>query len=136
MGESGQDKTEEPTPHKLREARKKGQVAKSKEITTAFLVLAIYIVFKHTAATMWFKIVSYSKSIFSLIANNKYISSLGFISGLMKKSVMLFFSVLAPLFLANVAVAIAVEVAQVGFLASSETIKPKIENFYLNTLLN
>ena len=39
MGEDSSEKTEEPTPHKLREARKKGQIAKSKEFTSAILLL-------------------------------------------------------------------------------------------------
>ncbi len=34
------DKTEEPTPKRLREARERGQVAKSKELSTALLLLA------------------------------------------------------------------------------------------------
>ena len=32
MGEDSSDKTEEPTPSKLRDARKKGQIAKIKKI--------------------------------------------------------------------------------------------------------
>ncbi|MDR1323875.1 MAG: EscU/YscU/HrcU family type III secretion system export apparatus switch protein, partial [Candidatus Margulisbacteria bacterium] len=39
MGEESGDKTEEPTPHKLQELRKKGQVAHSKEISTAVLLI-------------------------------------------------------------------------------------------------
>ncbi|WP_395344336.1 flagellar biosynthesis protein FlhB [Ningiella sp. W23] len=38
--ESAQEKTEEPTPKKLEDARKKGQVARSKELSTAFVLLA------------------------------------------------------------------------------------------------
>jgi len=39
-GESQQDRTEKPTPRKRREARKKGKVPRSREVTTAFLLLA------------------------------------------------------------------------------------------------
>lgn len=39
MADSG-EKTEQPTPKKLRDARKKGQVAKSQDLTNAFLFLA------------------------------------------------------------------------------------------------
>ncbi|OFI06820.1 flagellar biosynthetic protein FlhB [Clostridium acetireducens DSM 10703] len=41
---SSDDKTEEATPHKLSEAKKKGQVAKSKEVGLAFTLLASTIV--------------------------------------------------------------------------------------------
>lgn len=37
--ESFQEKTEDPTPKKEREAREKGQIPKSKEVTTAFVLL-------------------------------------------------------------------------------------------------
>jgi flagellar biosynthetic protein FlhB len=37
---SGQEKTEEPTPKKLDDARKKGQLARSKELATAALLIA------------------------------------------------------------------------------------------------
>ncbi|MCG8468073.1 MAG: flagellar biosynthesis protein FlhB [Gemmatimonadetes bacterium] len=40
MSQSPQDKTEAPTPKRRREAKEKGQVAKSQEVTTAALLLA------------------------------------------------------------------------------------------------
>ncbi|MEO1018046.1 MAG: EscU/YscU/HrcU family type III secretion system export apparatus switch protein, partial [Pseudomonadota bacterium] len=40
-GSSG-EKTEEPTPKKLRDARKKGQVAKSKEIAGTFGLVLLF----------------------------------------------------------------------------------------------
>ena len=46
MGEDSGDKTEEPTPHKLREARKKGQIAKSQEITSAIMLIVSFYTFK------------------------------------------------------------------------------------------
>ncbi|MCF6234861.1 MAG: flagellar biosynthesis protein FlhB [Gammaproteobacteria bacterium] len=38
--ESGQEKTEEPTPKKLQKAKDKGQVARSRELTTLMMLLA------------------------------------------------------------------------------------------------
>ena len=45
----GGEKTEEPTSKRLNDARKKGQVAKSKEIATGFTLLAFFI----TIRVMW-----------------------------------------------------------------------------------
>lgn len=42
----GGEKTEEPTSKKLDDARKEGQVAKSKEITNAFEILAVFVLLK------------------------------------------------------------------------------------------
>ena len=39
----GGEKTEEPTSKKLSDARKEGQVAKSKEITNAFELLSFFL---------------------------------------------------------------------------------------------
>ncbi len=51
-----EDKTEEPTEHKLREARKKGQVAKSQDIIAASIFLigffAIYFTGKHISKNL------------------------------------------------------------------------------------
>lgn len=38
--ENAQEKTEEPTPKKIEDARKKGQIARSKELSTALVLLA------------------------------------------------------------------------------------------------
>ncbi len=38
-----EEKTEQPTPKKLRDARKKGQVAKSKEIISAAMIVGLFI---------------------------------------------------------------------------------------------
>jgi len=42
----GGDKTEEPTDKKRRDARKKGQVARSQELNAAFVLLAGFFVLK------------------------------------------------------------------------------------------
>ena len=42
----GGEKTEEPTSKKLSDARKEGQVAKSKEIGNAFVMLALFLMMK------------------------------------------------------------------------------------------
>ena len=44
-GEGG-EKTEEPTAKKLEDARKKGQVAKSKELPSAIMLLGLFLTLK------------------------------------------------------------------------------------------
>ena len=46
MGEDSGEKTEEPTPHKLSELRKKGQISKSKDFTSAVIVTVAYLSLK------------------------------------------------------------------------------------------
>ena len=38
----GQEKTEDATPKKMREARKKGQASKSKDMTTVMILIAVF----------------------------------------------------------------------------------------------
>ena len=51
MGDDSSEKTEEPTPHKLREARKKGQIAKGKDLTGAIAMLAIFFILNRQVKT-------------------------------------------------------------------------------------
>jgi len=62
------DKTEEPTAKKRRDARKKGQVAKSQELNTAFVLLAGFLVIKVLWEYMYDNIAEYSAYIFSHIS--------------------------------------------------------------------
>ena len=41
MAESDAEKTEQPTPKRLEEARKKGQIPRSQELSAAAVVLAV-----------------------------------------------------------------------------------------------
>ena len=42
----GGEKTEQPTSKKLQDARKEGQVAKSKEIANAFVLLSMFLLIR------------------------------------------------------------------------------------------
>lgn len=44
--DEGGEKTEEPTAKKIEDSRKEGQVAKSKELTSAAMLLAFFFMFK------------------------------------------------------------------------------------------
>ena len=67
MGEDSGEKTEEPTPHKLREARKKGQIAKSQEITSAIMLLASFYTFRFTGHIILNRIADHTTLVFNLI---------------------------------------------------------------------
>ena len=41
MADDSYEKTEEPTPKKLDDARKKGQVARSRELSTALVLISV-----------------------------------------------------------------------------------------------
>ena len=53
MSEHGGEKTEQPTPRKLEEAQKRGQVARSVEVQTAFGLLAVICALSFTGRELW-----------------------------------------------------------------------------------
>lgn len=127
MAEQGGDKTEEPTPHRLREAREKGQVAKSKEITTAVLLLMTYVVMRYTGEFSWHELSSMAQGIFAQIPASANEFSFSFTAYLLfiglKAMAIALLPVLSIAFLA----AIITEALQTGFVASGDPLSPKLE---------
>jgi len=116
------ERTESATPRKKEEARQKGQVAQSNELTSAFMFLigltAIRIFFPSIYAEM--KILM--ENIFSNIKpdnlNPEDISHYGF------SSILAIGKVLAPFSIVMLSSAIVVNYAQVGFYISIEALAP------------
>ena len=99
MGEQAGEKTEEPTPHKLQEARKKGQVAKSKEITTALLVLVSFQVFKNVAVDMWYRLVGFAQFMFRQIEHSQYLLDAAYGNTITLHAIRTFLRIMLPIFL-------------------------------------
>lgn len=126
MGEDAGEKSEEPTPHRLREAREKGQVAKSKEITTALLLIFSYMLFKYVGVSTWLNLTTMAQSIFSQIPNSNdfSLSFAGYVLLLGLRGLAL---AVMPLFALTLVVAFAAEALQTGLLFSFDPLSPKIE---------
>ena len=126
MGEQAGEKSEEPTPHKLREAREKGQVAKSKEVTTAVLLLATFGIFRYTALRSWGELQQMSISIFQMVPDATDFS-FSFAANIMVIGFRAFFMVLAPLFAIAFLASVIVEAAQTQFASAVDPLMPKLE---------
>lgn len=126
MAEDTGDKSEEPTPHRLREAREKGQVAKSREITTALLLIFSYMLFRYTGETTWGNLTSMATAILNQIPNagNFSFSFVGYILLLAARGML--YS-LAPIFGLTVFIALVAEAFQTGFVFSVDPLSPKFE---------
>lgn len=125
MGEEAGDKSEEPTPHKLQELRKKGQVAHSKEITTAILLIVAYRTFAGQAGSIWNKLLSFAQDLFRQTATAKNID-LGAASGLFSYGITTILTSIIVLLLVIFAVTILVSMLQTQFLFSGESMKPDL----------
>jgi len=118
------DKTEPPTHKKLQDARKKGQVAKSKEVSSAALIAAsfgvLFAFMPHFVGEIQRMILVPSRfydAEFELAAN-------AVLSEVLLTSLL----VIAPILAIVVVVAIVSNMAQVGMLFTSEPLKPKLSN--------
>lgn len=126
MAEDTGDKSEEPTPHKLREARERGQIAKSREITTAFVMLLSYFVLRYFGEYIWRELTAMTRSILEQIPNAKDFS-FGFLAGIMLIGLKGLAFACAPVFGITFIAAFLAEVLQTGFVFSADPLSPKIE---------
>jgi len=124
VAESSGEKTEEATPKKLRDAKKKGQVAKSKDLTAAFMFLAGFGVLLSTGGTMSKELKS-----FMTLALTSFYDIDAFptvVGGIMKESlVAMGLSVAAPLGAAFV-IALLFSYLQVGSMFTMDPLMPKL----------
>ena len=126
MGEQTGDKSEEPTPHRLKEARDKGQVIKSKEITTAFLLMLSYVVLRFIGGFAWEELSSMVRAIYNLIPNIQEFGY-GFAGTALMIALRAFALILAPLFGAVFIAAVLIESLQTQGAASMDPLSPKLE---------
>ncbi len=125
MGEDSGDKTEEPTPTKIRDARKKGQIAKSQEITSALMLLISFYSFKALGPMMLDRIASHTMMVLGLL-DMEFSSAL--VGMLLSEALKTLLLSLAPLLGIVFASVIIIESLQTGFLFSLEALKPKFDN--------
>lgn len=121
------DKTEKPTPKRLEEARKKGQVSKSNDLTqaTLFLVAGGVLYFSGPQMVAQLKVFMIESFNPKLLAGS--IDSLT-LSDRMENALVKFLLLSAPLLMSLVIAAIAVNFAQIrGLIFSPEVLSPKFQ---------
>lgn len=125
----GGEKTEEPTSKKLDDARKEGQVAKSKEIANAFGILALFLILKFYVGTMGESFIEIFRGIYAQIPNLiQMYDGMVPASAIMVliRSVMLrMLLILAPVLLVALVVAFVCDVVQVKWRVTTKPLQPK-----------
>ncbi|MDC5707122.1 type III secretion system export apparatus subunit SctU [Vibrio europaeus] len=117
------EKTEQPTPKKLRDARQKGQVAKSQEIVSSSLILVLI-------AVLFAFSDYYLEHISALLLLPSELAYQGFQDALLDVAISIakeMAYLLAPIILVAALVAIFANMGQFGFLFTGESIKPEIK---------
>ncbi len=117
------EKTEKPTPQKLREARKKGQVAKSRMLSGAAVTVAGVLAFIATAPLGWARLRRLCETLF--LAQDTRVES----AALDALGVLAWLSL--PALLAAFAGAFVVSAAQAGLQSQPALLMPKLERISL-----
>lgn len=130
---NGGEKTEPATAKKLTDARKEGQVAKSKEINSAFSLLGLFIMLKITIGSMANKFLGSFNAIYNQIPTivgykeeNRVIQVFGQI---MIQVLIMILQILAPLFIVGVIICIIADLIQVKWKPTFKPLQPKLSKF-------
>ncbi|MEG3641422.1 flagellar biosynthesis protein FlhB [Magnetococcus sp. PR-3] len=122
--EDKESKTEEPTPKRLADSRNKGQVATSKEVSTALLMLAALGAFLMSGGELWQALQNKMRFFLSgQISDDVTPTGVSLIFNEVIKGVVLD---LSPFFLLFIIVAILAGILQHGWLISFDPLMPKI----------
>ena len=127
--EDKESRTEEPSQRKLEKAREQGQVPKSRELNTFFMLLGLLIILSATLPMMLSQTFAFMggmfQEVYSFEANRESVTDVFFLA-----AQALFFSVIPSLGLL-VVLALFGSFIQTGFLFSTESITPKFSRVSL-----
>lgn len=116
------EKKHPATPKRRQEARKKGQVLKSQELTTALSLLGFVAVLKFWMPQMFRRL----EQVFTYVWGLSHDWTIYTVSSLMINLTVTSVLTVAPIFGVGLGIAVAGNYLQVGSLFSSETLKPQL----------
>jgi len=124
QGGSG-EKTEKATPKKKQDARKKGQVFQSREISSAMVLMFVFITIRIFGSSMYSEIAQYTKKVFTEYPkmDNFYMPDI--LVRMFIDSITVMLKVMAPIFIVAMVTGLIVCYAQVGFIFTLETLAVK-----------
>jgi flagellar biosynthesis protein FlhB len=122
--ESFQEKTEKATPRRREEVRRKGEVAKSRELPSAAVLLSGALALGVMGSFTYREVAGITRSILSFSAvRGEGVEEMLL---LLEECVRTFLLAMSPLLALVFVTAVAANLAQVGFLFAPEAIKPKL----------
>jgi flagellar biosynthesis protein FlhB len=129
------NKTEQATPKRTQDARKKGQVAKSREVPSALIMVACLTYFYFGAGGIVARMMAMMKDAFHDL--HRVELTVDAIQLLVMTLLVKTLTIVLPLLLTLMATGVAANLMQVGFIFSGEPIQPKLSKISpLNGLKN
>ena len=131
-GEGG-EKTEPATAKKLKDARKEGKVAKSKELTSAFDLIVLFLCLKIFVSYVGGNLLGLFDLVYGNMAdfvriNEGYMSSQA-VSTVLFPVIIRWLLTVLPLFAFGVVITFLISVIQVGWTVSAKPMQPKLSKF-------
>lgn len=128
----GGEKTEPATAKKLNDARKEGQVAKSREITNGFTLLALFLILKFYVGYMGTSMLSLFSRFYDSISEVT-VFYYGYmpqtdVRRIFRQMLLQVVILIAPILLIGVLIAFVCDVAQVKWRPTTQPLKPKFRN--------
>ncbi len=129
MAEDSGDKTEQPTPKRLQDARKKGDVAKGRELTSTATLLVWLVAGALCLPLAAERIAALCESLFARVASGWRAEGFGQVAALLGwQSIELALLLVAVLMLQVGVLGMLVEYLQAGPVLAFEKVAPKLEN--------
>lgn len=129
----GGEKTEEPTAKKLSDARNEGQVAKGKDLTSAVMLLVLFMVLRFTVGNMGEGFIEcFNKNytqIGDLFTSTHGEYNMQYTIALIQSAALDMLKLLIPFFGIGFILAIVIELAQVKWKPTSKPLQPKLSKF-------
>lgn len=119
------EKTEEATPKRKEEARKKGQVAKSPEIGSAFAILSAFFALKMLGPYIYKELADYMRFVLSHFSTTDF--TINQIHLILLEFGIVFLKTVLPVALVVLVISLAVNLLQVGFIFSFEPLMPQLD---------
>lgn len=119
------EKTEEATPKRKEEARNKGQVARSVELNSAFVILAAFFALKIVGEYIYNQLAAFMRHTFSHFSTVDF--TFEFIQVIFMDFGWIFLKTALPVMLVIAIVAILTNFLQVGFVFTLEPLMPQFE---------
>ena len=126
----GGEKTEVPTAKKLNDARKEGQVAKSKEIITALMLLALFVVIKFYIGNLGQQMIECFSEFYDLfgkiISNSEYGMRMVDATGVVSLGLTTVLNMIVPFIALAVVIAILGNAFQQKWMVTTKPLQPKL----------
>ena len=129
-----EDKTEEPTSKKISDTRKKGQVAKSHELTNAISLIAIFLTLRFVVGYLGESFINvyswvYERILPDFIAGQRSGLTVPAVHGLFQSLYLRYLWICLPFFLVGFLVTLFATGTQFKFKVTTEPLKPKLSKF-------